>query len=210
MSNFPLNPAPDNRLQGGVDPPGDNNLNAKAISAIIAYLGDPAGLADGQLLTYDAVNNKLVPVSRSAHDHAAASAGVYLTADQSLSHATYTSLLFDGETFDTGAFHDNATNPERFTVPAGMGGKYLLTGTVSFASDSTGLRIARWLANGGAQAYGSLTPFTGASNRLSVSTVVALSAGDYVELQGYQSSGGPLAAKSNGAESQAAIYYLGA
>ena len=118
----------------------------------------------------------------------------YATASQVAAHATWTSAAFTNESFDDDGFHDNATNNTRFTVPAGMGGKYLIAGSVSFASDGTGTgaRYARILKNG-VDVYGTaIIPPLIAQMRVPVTAVLDLVAGDYLELQGRQTSGAGL------------------
>lgn len=119
-----------------------------------------------------------------------------ITTNQAIATATLTAVLFNGETFDTDGFHDNVTNPSRMTVPAGLGGYYLLRGSGVWVANATGNREMFWKVNG--------TTFQPGSNRngtlggtdavyMSAPTlVVLLAAGDFVELFGYQTSGGNL------------------
>ena len=62
---------------------------------------------------------------------------VYASSATSISNAAYTSIAWDGESWDTDSFHDNATNNTRVTIPASMGGKYRLTGIINLVFDST-------------------------------------------------------------------------
>ena len=120
--------------------------------------------------------------------------GVKKTTDQSLSSSTYTVLSWDSENFDTDTMHDNSTNNTRITIATGKAGYYLLSGSISFGSNGTGNRIVRsykngsdfrWLAAVAASNTGNFTvvPF---------SQTLSLSAGDYLEIYAFQSSGGAL------------------
>jgi hypothetical protein len=117
------------------------------------------------------------------------------TVAQSIAHATETALQLATEDFDTNAFHDNATNNTRLTIPAGMGGLYALSGAVSYAANATGTRQARWRVNGTALINGgvNLVPASPSGLTIVQSTVfVRLAAGDFVELYGIQDSGAAL------------------
>jgi hypothetical protein len=103
---------------------------------------------------------------------------------------------FDNEAFDTDGFHDNSTNPSRITIPAGLGGKYLFTATLRWANNSSGIRIAYFRINGSGAAADTraqqFTPLSSGDASHVISDVLDLAAGDYVELFGYQNSGGGL------------------
>jgi hypothetical protein len=129
---------------------------------------------------------------------------------QSPATAVWTSITFDSEQLDsdptggTGG-HDNAVNNSRFT--AVYPGWYVFGGGVSFAANVTGLRGARWLYNGSVVTGGEIliatTPTTGVIVPARIKRIY-LSPGDYVELQGFQNSGGALAT-SVAAETQSSM-----
>lgn len=75
---------------------------------------------------------------------------VFHSVDQSIANNTNTILAFDSERHDGAAFHDNATNNSRLTVPAGLAGKYVPFANVLLgaAGASTGLRDAKIKSNG--------------------------------------------------------------
>jgi hypothetical protein len=93
--------------------------------------------------------------------------------------------------FDTDNFHDNSTNPTRVTVPAGLAGKYLLTGVCEWSPVSTGEVISYFRKNGTGTAYALMrhTGATGVDYDYSFSYVLDLAAGDYVELIVQQGQG---------------------
>ncbi len=117
--------------------------------------------------------------------------------NQSLANLTWASITFTTEDVDddvsgTGG-HSNSTNPSRFT--ALYAGWYLLGGTVAVVASATGSRGARWAVNGSAIAEGAtlLPAIATVSTQVPAPVVqVYLNVGDYVELQGFQNSGGAL------------------
>jgi hypothetical protein len=90
---------------------------------------------------------------------------------------TVAALLMNSEEWDTDAFHDTGSATSRMTIPAGKGGKYLVTAG-TFCSG-----IADWLVlrvdgttyvRGGSQNLH-------AAGRWHVSAIVSLTAGQYIE-----------------------------
>jgi hypothetical protein len=120
---------------------------------------------------------------------------VYRTTSQSLTNNTITVVSFDTEEFDTDAYHDSGTNPSRLTIPTGLGGKYLLSGGGDFQASGVGIVALGFRINGDTADRLAWTaqPFTaGMDQGISISEIVSLAAGDYVELTAYQTSGGAL------------------
>ena len=114
------------------------------------------------------------------------------TTTQSLTNATLTAIQFGVEDYDTATYHDNSTNNTRLTVP--QAGKYLISGCIEFAANATGVRTcgirlngSTYVASQGSSSMGSVL-----TTVVNVTTVLDLAASDYVELIGYQSSGGAL------------------
>jgi hypothetical protein len=134
---------------------------------------------------------------------------LYKTAVQSISNDTNTIINWDAEYFDTNSFHDNSVNNSRITIPSGKGGKYLITGQMSFAADSDEQRIARIYKNG--VSAGILTAQRASiapdSTAASFAWLINLVANDYIELSVYQNGGGSLDFKTDG---QFNAIYLGA
>ena len=75
-------------------------------------------------------------------------ATVYDDGVQVISHGTSTAVNLDNEDFDTDGFHDTSTNNERFTIPAGLGGTYMISGYAVFEVNSTGQRALDFRKNG--------------------------------------------------------------
>lgn len=135
---------------------------------------------------------------------------VYKSATQSISNSTDTAITWDLEGFDTNSYHSTTTNTARFTVPSGGAGKYLLTGNLNWAGNSTGLRAIKIYKNGSFFNESSLT--TGGADGIAqpISWVYDLAVGDYLEIYGRQSSGGNLNVDSGTGKSRMQLTFLGA
>lgn len=118
------------------------------------------------------------------------------TSAQTVSNNTWTVITLDVEDIDTNGAHSTVSNTSRFTCPTGYDGYYEVSGGVSWASNSTGQRWSRLLKNG-TEIDGSGNNIDGNSSNQTLTdartVIVSLAAGDYVELAGFQSSGGNLA-----------------
>ncbi|MGW1525466.1 hypothetical protein [Streptomyces sp. NPDC002159] len=112
------------------------------------------------------------------------------TSSQNVLHNTWTALNLNTEQFDTYGGHDNVTNNSRYTAQAP--GFYAVCGIACFTANATGVRAARIHVNGNV-VQGSCQMFmTQNTNITGVATplrTVYLSAGDYVEVAGYNNSG---------------------
>jgi hypothetical protein len=119
-------------------------------------------------------------------------ARVYHNTTQTNADSTTAALAFNSERYDTDAFHDNATNNSRLTVPSGQGGTYLITAHLEWDTNSTGYRSIGIRVNGtdiiAIQRFTSLGG--GFATPQSVSTVYNLAVADYVEAIVRQNSGG--------------------
>lgn len=138
-------------------------------------------------------------------------ASAYRSSVQSISNNTSTAMLLDSENFDTDGFHSTSTNISRFTIPAGLGGKYEANASMAFSANGTGKRIINISVNGSVIAWSNQVP--GNSSVLvgpTISRVLNLSAGDYVEFFVLQDSGGSLNTNSGSSDQWFEITYLGA
>jgi hypothetical protein len=118
-------------------------------------------------------------------------AKAYNSAVQNISNDTLTAITMDSEEFDTDGFHSTSSNTSRMTIPAGLGGKYLVVGGTYFATaDVDGVRIMR-LRKNGADVRGEKrsVPSASTSGALIGTWILDLVAGDYVEVFVYQNSG---------------------
>lgn len=113
---------------------------------------------------------------------------VVLTSNYTLANNTETALAFTTELFDTDSFHDNSTNNSRITIPTGKSGYYLLSANMSIGAVTSGQADIRIRKNGSQIGYYPMGQnATNASS--TASDVFYLTAGDYVELVGFQDSG---------------------
>ena len=136
-------------------------------------------------------------------------AKAYNAAVQSISSSSETPLTFDSEEFDSDAFHDTGSNTSRFTIPSGKAGKYLVQAG-GFAN-SAGSPQAFFKINGTTRVRGGTEGVNDTNKTLSA--IVSLAVGDYIEVRAWQSSGGPLdwGHASSAADQWAmSIVYLGA
>jgi hypothetical protein len=104
--------------------------------------------------------------------------------------ATPTVVAFNGtDSYDTDGFHDPVTNNSRMTIPAGLGGKYLITASVTWDTSTAGaLRSTIIFKNGAiAGSFSRTAPASYAAQ--SVSDILDLIPGDYIEIQVNQDSG---------------------
>ena len=134
----------------------------------------------------------------------------YLSADQSIANATVTKINLNVESFDTDDAFDSSTN-YRFTVPTGGDGKYFFVGTITWVNltneDEGQVRIHK----NGTFVQGS-GYFQGQNGTVTyqATQVLNLVAGDYIELHGYQVSGGAISADGGEAYTNLKGYKLGA
>lgn len=120
------------------------------------------------------------------------------TAQTTLVSSTWTTITFGGEAIDADpgdvGGHSTTTNTGRYT--ARYDGLYLVAGAIGYNANGTGSRHARWLVNGvvrtGVATVVGANPSAGAVTVQANTMVLFLNAGDYVELQGHQTSGASL------------------
>lgn len=108
---------------------------------------------------------------------------VWRSGTQTVNDATVTALEFDEEDYDTNGYHDVGSNPSRMTIPAGLGGKYLIMAMTGAHAASTNDDRIRFNVDAGTylaqKRYGGLS---GTLN-LDLSVVAVLAEGSYVEVE---------------------------
>lgn len=119
------------------------------------------------------------------------------TATQSLANNTWAGITFTTEDVDRDGMHSTSSNTSRWT--AGTAGRYEVSGVVAIDTNGTGQRGSRVAVNGTAiNGSRNIGPASSAAMNVPQHTVsVLLSPGDYIELQGFQSSGGALSTFSS-------------
>lgn len=131
-------------------------------------------------------------------DSAVAGCRVYNSAAISIPTATWTALTFNSERFDlyddaASTYHSTVSNTGRITIPAGLGGYYLIGGHVEFAASTTNRRGIRIVHSVAATVIASEEAEAVASDHtMSLVTFYALAATEYVTLEVWQNSGGAL------------------
>lgn len=123
-------------------------------------------------------------------------ARAFHSASQSIAASNDTILAFNSERFDTAALHGTTTDNSRLTAP--ISGIYYITAHVAWASNDSGLREVSLKKNGATVIARSQVPaVTSAGTRQELSTLYRLLAGDFVEVEVYQESGGALNVSSD-------------
>lgn len=139
---------------------------------------------------------------------------LYKTANQTVATATDTSILFDGEHYDTDGFHSTSVNTERITIPAGKSGYYAISAKLSYSSNTSGIRQCPVYINGlatntGSDVRGSMT----GDNTPQFVIFRYLTAADYIFISAYQNSGATLNVQGTGnnySYTYLQVTYLGA
>lgn len=142
-----------------------------------------------------------------------AGCAVYSTSDQSLSNNTNTVISFQAETYDTDGYHSTSSNTSRITIPSGKGGYYLVFASLSFVANSSGIRETTIIKNGNtASIIYSVADVVSSGTYASCATskVISLAAGDYIEVQARQTSGGSLSVYAAENVTFFGVSYLGA
>jgi hypothetical protein len=128
---------------------------------------------------------------------------------QSITNSTVTPVTFDGSVTDSYGGHSNVTNPSRYV--AQVAGWYNISGPAAFATNSSGVRVARLRKTGTDVVYFDAwaQAVTAASTPSAVAAegILFLNVGDYAELCGYQTSGGSLSTIVAGPQSGMSVLW---
>jgi len=141
----------------------------------------------------------LAPAAQPQPGSADVSARVFNSTDISVPQLTvgeWKTLTFDLERWDTANLHDIAMNTSRLRAP--VAGKYYIFANITWETPlGSGFWGLRLVLNGKTPIGEQTQPNNGASFRtsMSIGTVYALNARDYVEVQVFQNSGGSVAVK---------------
>lgn len=119
------------------------------------------------------------------------------SATQALVNSTLTYVTWDAEDYDTDEMFTTASNT---VITCKTAGVYLVTASLTFATNATGSRLLSLMKNPsstsdfGAAFAGHWLPASGAGSEavLSVSSPVSLAVNDVVRVMAFQSSGGNL------------------
>jgi len=130
-------------------------------------------------------------------------------AGQSIPNATYTIRNFNTELYDTDGFHDNSVNNSRITIPSGKSGYYLVRFNQPLGTNTTGDRIYYIKKNGDLIGQHGGTP-SAVYPVHEGGRVIYLAAGDYIQLDVYQSSGGAINYGTTSTGGYFSVAFLGA
>lgn len=116
-----------------------------------------------------------------------------------IANGALTALTFDSERFDNAALHSTSSNTSRITIPTGWAGVLVPSVTVEWAANAAGHRGVVLLVNGADRIADLEVPSIGAIVMSQTLTAPPwkFAAGDYVEVQVYQNSGGNLAVNAS-------------
>jgi hypothetical protein len=208
-------------VSGGV-PTWATSDDANAIqNAIVDAKGDiiaataadtPARLAvgaNGTVLTADSAEATGLKWAAPAGGATFAGADVWQSVAVSMSNNTQTAMTWTNENFDTDSYHSTSTNTSRMTIPAGKGGKYLVTAQMGFNANTTGFRDLSVYVNGTKKKELGWSPLP-AYPQVAISAVVEVVATDYIEIFAKQDSGTTQATDPGQTYAWFTISYLGA
>ena len=131
-----------------------------------------------------------------------------------ISNETATAIQCAAEEYDSDGFHSTSSNTSRMTIPTGKGGKYQLTAQVLWSANMSSFFLLYAYKNGSAIDgngidAGLFSVQKGLPNDWIAGTVTLnLTAGDYVEVMAYQTTGSNKTINSGKVRIQ--LDYLGA
>ena len=103
----------------------------------------------------------------------------------------FTPITWDYEILDTYNGHNAQSQTDRYTFQ--LAGVYLIFGNLEFQTNATGRRLSQLWWNGGlVNQVESVTVTAGGPTGVYNWIVLSVAVGDYVQLTGYQNSGGAL------------------
>lgn len=128
---------------------------------------------------------------------------------QSINNNSWTALNFNTEDVDVGGGHSTVTNTSRWVAPES--GMVLVSGVYSPASNATGRRGIRWAKNGTVIPSSQSMVLAGTTSLLNIASLthmVPVVAGDFIEVQAFQESGGSLGTQGSPDEAQSGMNIL--
>jgi hypothetical protein len=130
----------------------------------------------------------------------------YRSSSQTLTSGAYTAIEWNAEAWDTNTFHDNSTNPSRFTIPVGKAGYYNFIFNLGIGAVS-GQVYWQILVNGSAVSAGAWN-VSASETKLAQSVSIVVAEADYVQLTVYRV--GAITTAGSQTEAWASINYMGA
>jgi hypothetical protein len=146
---------------------------------------------DGTTIT---VSGGVISASGGGGGGVATGAYIAATTSQSVANNSSTQINLGTVVRDDGGFTGTAN---ALTVPAGKDGWYIITGSIFWPSNATGVRNAELFIGGAAQSPRAVTQSSSSAFASEIaSQVIYLAAGQVVTLAGFQNSGGSISTSS--------------
>lgn len=161
----------------------DHTLSRSAVLDLVA--GDVVTVSvyqdSGGNVTIDGTKFQMVKLGSGTVGEAIG-AKVYKTSYQNnLTASTWSKVTFDTAEFDTDSFFDDGN--DRLTIPAGLGGKYIVSGIIALESGTSAGGIGSIYKNGTIAEYITRGALTAAvDDYSSFAVVMDLAAGEYIEM----------------------------
>lgn len=194
--------------------------NAAIAKSIVDAKGDiltatadntPARLAvgtNGQTLVADSSTSTGLKWATPSSGSTFSGASIYRSTDLTLTATASTTFTWDSESYDTDAYHSTSTNTDRFTIPTGKSGKFLLLCNAFVGTQSSSLE-GYYMKNGTDIRRFDIT--TSPTKTLTAHTVLDLVAGDYLIFRIYNAAASSANCATGGGNlTQWSITYLGA
>jgi hypothetical protein len=135
-------------------------------------------------------------VSSADTDTRVCAARMWLSANQTIATGTITKIAFDSYTLDTHGALDVVTN-RRFTAP--LSGNYEISAIGAYAAGGTAQRVIYIYKNGSSFCQVNIPGNASAISSPMVTSLIALSAGDYIEIFTFQDTGSNATLNGSGA-----------
>lgn len=159
-----------------------NEVSATAFNDLFAAINANFSTAKAAI---DANEAAIANLAASSVAAPAVSAGTFT--NQTVPNNSVRKIVWDGESFDIGGFHDNANNNTRLTIPEA--GIYQVNALVAWSSNPTGDRILTVIKNGTVTQLTDVKTATGSLTSQSLNGLLSLEEGDFLETTVFQTSG---------------------
>jgi hypothetical protein len=168
--------------------------------------------ANGTVLTADSSTATGLKWAAAASGTTFSGASLTDASAISIPTSTFTRLTYTTEQYDTDSYHSNSTNTSRITIPSGKTGYYQVNAQVVYNASSGGGMRGLYIYLNGSSTFGSpdISAPSGQYPGVALTWNAYLTAGDYVELYAYQTSGGNLNCFVDATQARFQINYLGA